>query len=129
MFVALAEASTLGWTTVVTSIFAEVRNIGFVCFAGGLVVAGIELIFHRHLDRLGSVMASIGVGGGLIGAGSAAAVGILGGAQGAQLVAQAVHVVGLSEAIGDIAGVLLYHGLLLGTLAGLWWTGKQHGHD
>ena len=126
MFLGLAEAaSSLGWATMVTTIFQEIRLIGFACLGGAIVVAGIELLFHRHLERLGIVIASLGVGGGLIVGGATAALALTGGA--GATVDPLVHVVGLDEALGTMAGELLYYGLLLGTLMRLWWEGRRYG--
>jgi hypothetical protein len=125
--IGIAEAtSTLGWAQVMTTVFQEVRNIGFVCFFGALVIAGIEIIFHRHLDRLGQVIGAIGVGGGLIGGASAAAAGILGGAAAATAFTH-IHIVTLTEATGDILGVILYYGMTLGGTGMLWVLGGRHG--
>jgi len=106
----VAEASTLGWAQTVTTVFTEIRNIGFVCFFGALVIAGIELIFHRHLERIGQVIAAIGVGGGLIGGASAAAASILGGAA-AAAVSSVAHGLTYGEVFGDI---FAFNGLYLG---------------
>jgi hypothetical protein len=126
MFLALAEAaSSLGWAAMVTTIFQEIRLIGFACLGGAIIVAGIELLFHRHLERLGIVIASLGVGGGLIVGGATAALALTGGAGATG--APFVHVVGLDEAIGTMIGELLYYGLLLGTLMTLWREGARHG--
>lgn len=120
-----AHASTLGWTTVVKSVFDEIRMIGFICLGGGVTIAGIELFFRRHLDTLGNVMAAIGVGGGLVVAGSTFASSI-GGASSAELL-PCVHVVTLTEALGDMTGVTLYYGGTLVTFGMLWWAGRHHG--
>jgi hypothetical protein len=119
-------ASTLNWAQTVTVVFTEIRNVGFACFFGALCIAGIEIIFHRHLDRMGQVIGAIGVGGGLIGGASAAAAGILGSAAAATL-ATNIHIVTLTEAMGDITGVLLYYAITVGGAGTLWVLGGRHG--
>jgi hypothetical protein len=110
----------------ITTIFQEIRLIGFTCLGGGIVVAGIELLFHRHLDRLGQVMAALGVGGGLIVGGSTAAIALTG-AAGAGL-APVLYVVGRAEAWGDVFSQIAYYGTMGWTFANVWLLARRHGH-
>lgn len=116
-------ASSLGWATTITTIFAEIRLIGFACLGGGIIVAGIELLFHRHLDRLGQVMASIGVGGALIIGGATGAIALTG-AAGAPL-GPGVAVLSRGEAWGDVVAQLAYHGTMLWTFVAVWREGRR----
>jgi hypothetical protein len=110
----------------VSTIFGEIRNIGIVCFAGACTIAGIELFFHRHLDRLGQTMAALGVGAGLIAVGAASSAGILGMVAAMPLTPEPVIVISITEALGEVVIELLYHGLTLGVFAILWLKGKRH---
>jgi hypothetical protein len=121
-----ADASTLGWTTVISSVFKEIQVIGWLCFGGSLVITGIEYCFMRHLENVGRTMAATSIGGGLIGSGMAT-VGIVGGTAASTLGPQVVHIIGWSEALGNHGGDLLLLGCFLGGAGWCWLRGRRHG--
>jgi hypothetical protein len=78
MFIAVLEASTLGWATQITSVFGEMKAIAVIAVGIAILIAGMHILFRRHLQDLGESMAAIGVGGGLIAAVIAGGAGIMG---------------------------------------------------
>jgi hypothetical protein len=113
MYVEILEASTLGWATMITNVFGEVKAIAVVVVGLGILIAGMHIVFRRHLQDLGESMASIGVGAGLVAAVIAGGAGVLGLAAASPLVA--VLTAPMPNAVWGMAlGDTLYSAVTLG---------------
>src|SRR4029453_2019161 len=77
MYVAMLEASTLGWSTLINNVFGEMKAIAVIVIGMAILLAGMYIALRRHLQDLGETMTAIGVGAGLVGAVLVGGTGVL----------------------------------------------------
>jgi hypothetical protein len=77
MYVGILEASTLGWSTLLTNVFGEMKAIAVIVIGMAILLSGMYIALRRHLQDLGESMTAIAVGAGLVGAVIAGGTGVL----------------------------------------------------
>ena len=76
--VSIADASSLGWVAMISSVATEVRAVGLVALGLAITMAGIRFFFRQRLDDLGETVTAFSVGGAFVGTGLTIAGTLLG---------------------------------------------------
>jgi hypothetical protein len=113
MYVEILEASTLGWSTLLTNVFGEMKAIAVIVIGMAILLSGMYIALRRHLQDLGESMTAIAVGAGLVGAVIAGGTGVL-----SLVAASPLHAVltaPMPNAVWGMAlGDMLYSTVMLG---------------